>query len=288
MQSRPEWLKMKAPDEESLKEMEKILRVLKLNTVCESANCPNIGKCFENKTATFMIMGDKCTRACRFCAVKTSFPNPLDPKEPNHVATASQQLGLKHIVVTSVTRDDLEDGGAHHYAETVREIRKFNPDSTIELLIPDLQGDWKALQTIIESKPHILNHNVETVPSMYSLVRPEAIFERSLELLGQVKVMDHNIYTKSGIMLGFGENEEEVIQVMKDLRKINCDILTIGQYLQPSKEHVQLKEYIPIEKFDALKNKALKMGFKYVAAGPLVRSSYKAYEGMQQMKKDVV
>lgn len=285
MQSRPEWLKVRAPRQEVLKEMQKMLKDLKLHTVCESANCPNIGKCFENKTATFMIMGDKCTRGCRFCAVNTCDPNPLDAKEPNHVAMACKQLGLKHVVVTSVTRDDLEDGGANHYAETVKEIRKHNPDSTIELLIPDLQGDWGALKTILDAKPDILNHNVETVPSMYSLVRPDAIYERSLELLRQVKEIDDSIYTKSGIMLGFGEKEEEVINVIKDLKSIDCDILTIGQYLQPSKQHIQLKEYITREKFDELKDIALEMGFKFVAAGSFVRSSYKAYEGMEELKK---
>lgn len=285
MTSKPEWLKQKAPNQKALEEMEKMLQTLSLHTVCESANCPNIGKCFEKKTATFMIMGNTCTRGCRFCAVKKATPKPLDQEEPLHVAMASKQLGLKHIVITSVTRDDLEDGGAQHFAKTVKEIRRLNPDSTIELLIPDLKGNWDALKEIIESKPDIINHNVETVSSLYDAVRPQAIYERSMELLRQVKIIDNKIYTKSGLMLGLGETDEEVIEVMKGLLDVECDILTLGQYLRPSEEHVPIYEYITPKKFDELKNIAIEKGFKYVASGPFVRSSYKAFEGMEQLKK---
>lgn len=288
MLSRPEWLKQRVPNQETLKKMEKMLRGLSLNTVCEGANCPNMGKCFENKTATFMIMGSICTRGCKFCAVEGGEPKILDPEEPFHVAEASKQLGLKHIVVTSVTRDDLQDGGAEHFAKTVTEIRKLNPNSTIELLIPDLMGNWDALKIIVESGPDIINHNVETIPSLYKKVRPQAIYKRSLELLKQVKIFDSNIFTKSGLMLGLGESDEEVIGVMKDLVDIDCDILTLGQYLRPSTKHVSIHKYIHPDKFEELKNIALGKGFKYVASGPMVRSSYKAFDGMEQLKNEEV
>lgn len=288
MLKNPEWLKQRAPNQESLKEMEKMLRSLSLNTVCESANCPNIGKCFENKTATFMIMGEMCTRGCRFCAVKKGKPSSLDAKEPHNVALACKRLGLKHVVITSVTRDDLKDGGAEHFAEAVKEIRKLNPQSSIELLIPDLKGDWDDLKKITQSKPDIINHNIETVPSLYKRIRPQAVYQRSLELLKQVKVLDNRIFTKSSLMLGLEEKEDEVIRAMEDLRIIGCDILTLGQYLQPSKRHTPVHEYITPEKFDKYKQIALNMGYAYVAAGPLVRSSYQAHEGMKKMTKGVV
>lgn len=285
MKSRPEWLKQKVPKQEALKEMEKMLRNLSLHTVCEDANCPNIGKCFEDKTATFMIMGGTCTRGCKFCAVEGGKPLPLDSEEPLHVAMASKELGLKHIVVTSVTRDDLEDGGAQHFAKTVEEIRRLNPQSTIEVLIPDMNGNWEALKLIIESKPDIINHNVETIPSLYEKVRPEAIYERSVELLRQVKKMDNNIYTKSGLMLGLGETEEGILKVMDNLLNVDCDILTLGQYLRPSKQHIPIHEYIRPEKFDELKKTAMDKGFKFVASGALVRSSYRAFESMEELRK---
>jgi len=283
MLNRPDWLKQKVPNQEALVEMEKMLRRLSLNTVCESANCPNIGKCFNNHTATFMIMGGICTRGCRFCAVDKGKPQKLDIKEPYNVAKASKELGLTHVVVTSVTRDDLEDGGAKHFSRTVKEIRQHNPGATIELLIPDLKGNWDALEVIVKSKPDIINHNVETVPALYEKVRPQAIYMQSLELLRQVKNKDSNIYTKSGLMLGLGEKREEILEVMEDLLKINCDILTLGQYLQPSKAHYPIQKYIHPDMFDGLKKTALQKGFKYVAAGPFVRSSYKAIEGMNQL-----
>lgn len=283
MLPRPEWLKQRVPKQDVFEKMEKLLRVLSLNTVCESANCPNIGKCFENKTATFMILGNTCTRGCRFCAVNKGKPLEVDLKEPYHVALACKYLGLEHVVVTSVTRDDLEDGGAQHFAYTVRQIRKFNPCVTVELLIPDLNGNWDGLEKIIKSKPDIINHNVETIPSLYDTVRPQAVYERSIELLMYVKKIDKNIFTKSGLMLGLGETYEEVIKVMDDLLSVNCDILTLGQYLRPSKEHIPIHEYISQEKFDEYKNVAIEKGFKYVASGPFVRSSYKALDGMKKL-----
>ncbi|GAA0182084.1 lipoyl synthase [Clostridium sediminicola] len=285
MSSRPEWLKQKSPNAKVLQEMENIFKDLSLHTVCKSANCPNRGKCFENKTATFMILGNICTRGCRFCAVDKGCAMPLDVEEPYHVAQACKTLGLKHIVVTSVTRDDLKDGGAQHFAETVKEIRKLNPATTIELLIPDLKGNWNALKKIVEAKPDIINHNIETTPVLYSEVRPNAVYERSVELLRQVKIMDSKIYTKSGMMLGLGEVYEDVIGVMDDLIEINCDIITLGQYLRPSKEHIPIKEFVSPEKFQEFKNIALEKGFKFVASAPFVRSSYKAFEGMKELMK---
>ncbi|WP_147565896.1 lipoyl synthase [Clostridium tyrobutyricum] len=285
MNTRPEWLKMKAPDSDVLDKMEKIFQNLSLHTVCESAICPNIGKCFKSKTATFMIMGGTCTRNCRFCAVTKGIPSTLDENEPENVAIASKKLGLKHIVVTSVTRDDLEDGGAEHFVETVKQLRKYNTDSTVELLIPDLKGNWSALKKIVECKPDIINHNIETVSSLYSKVRPMAVYKRSIELLRQVKVMDNSIYTKCGIMVGLGESEQQVLEVMDDLIKVNCDILTIGQYLRPSKWHLPVKKYITPEMFKKYKAIALKKGFKFAASGPYVRSSYQASKGIDAVKK---
>lgn len=284
MLSKPKWLSQRAPDQKSLNKMEKLLRELSLNTVCESANCPNMGRCFENKTATFMIMGEICTRGCKFCAVTGGSPNPLDSDEPKRVASASKELGLRHIVITSVTRDDLSDGGAAHFAETVREIRRDNNDTSIEILIPDLKGDWEALEIITKSKPDIINHNIETVPSLYELVRPKAIYERSVELLRMVKALDNTIYTKSGMMLGLGEQEDEVIHVMKDLHRIDCDILTLGQYLRPSNDHIPIHEYVEPNTFEEMKKTALNIGFRFVAAGPFVRSSYNAFEGIEHLK----
>jgi len=287
MLNRPEWLKQKVPNQEALLEMEKMLRKLSLNTVCESASCPNIGICFNNRTATFMIMGGTCTRVCRFCAVNKGKPQKLDIKEPYNVAKASKVLGLTHVVVTSVTRDDLEDGGAEHFSRTVKEIRQHNPGATIELLIPDLNGNWDALDVIVKSRPDIINHNVETVPALYEKVRPQAIYHQSLELLRQVKNKDGNIYTKSGLMLGLGEKYEEILEVIEDLVKINCDILTLGQYLQPSKDHYPVQKYVYPDIFDKLKKIAIQKGFKYVAAGPFVRSSYKAIEGLNLLRNKI-
>ncbi|MBV4437124.1 lipoyl synthase [Clostridium tyrobutyricum] len=285
MNTRPEWLKMKAPDSDVLDKMERMFQNLSLHTVCESAICPNIGKCFKSGTATFMIMGGTCTRNCRFCAVTKGIPSALDENEPENVALASKKLGLRHIVVTSVTRDDLEDGGAEHFVKTVKQLRKYNPNSTVELLIPDLKGNWSALKKIVKCKPDIINHNIETVSSLYSKVRPMAVYKRSIELLHQVKSMDNSIYTKCGIMVGLGESEEQVVEVMDDLIKVNCDILTVGQYLRPSKRHLPVKEYITPEIFKKYKTIALKKGFKFAASGPYVRSSYQASIGIDTVKR---
>ena len=283
MKNKPEWIKARISNMEQIEETMSILRGLSLNTVCEGAQCPNIGECFGKKTATFMIMGEVCTRRCRFCAVPKGEAQCLDLKEPANIGWSCSKLGLKHVVVTSVTRDDIHDGGASHFAETVHEIKRQNPETTIELLIPDLKGDWEALKVITDSKPNILNHNLETVPLLYEEVRPQADYKRSLELLQKVKIFDSKIFTKSGIMLGLGEKEEDVLQVMDDLVSVDCDILTIGQYLQPSSSHIELKEYIHPDKFAEYERIGKEKGFKYVASGPLVRSSFNASIGMEKM-----
>ena len=281
---KPEWLRRRITNLEGVQETAKLLRSLSLHTVCDSAECPNMGECYGNKTATFMILGNVCTRNCRFCAVVNSETKALDVKEPENIGKACNEMGLKHVVVTSVTRDDLPDGGAEHFAKTVAEIRKENPVSTIELLISDLKGDWEALKVIIDSKPDILNHNLETVSELYKDVRPQADYQRSLELLKTVKEINPEIFTKSGIMVGLGEKDESVYALMDDLREIDCDILTIGQYLQPSKEHIQLKEYVHPDTFEQYKRVAEEKGFKYVASGPFVRSSYNAALGIDRVK----
>ena len=285
MVQRPEWLKKRVKNTENIHETVKLLRSLSLHTVCEGAACPNIMECFGKKTATFMIMGDVCTRKCRFCGVAKGEPQKLNHNEPINIGKACNELELKHVVITSVTRDDIADGGAEHFAKTVYEIRRQNPNITIELLIPDLQGDWDALKIIIDSNPDILNHNLETVPSLYKEVRPQADYERSLQLIKKVKNYRSKIYTKSGIMLGLGEKEFEILKAMDDLVHANCDILTIGQYLQPSEEHIQLKEYIHPDKFKEYEYIGLKKGFNYVSSGPFVRSSFNASLAMRELNK---
>ncbi|GAE01866.1 lipoyl synthase [Clostridium botulinum B str. Osaka05] len=278
---KPEWLKIKFQFGDSTKKINALKRSLGLNTVCDEANCPNRLECHNKGTATFMILGSVCTRNCRFCNVKTGKAQCVDKEEPLHVAQAVKELGLKHAVITSVTRDDLEDGGASQFAEVIRAIRKLTPNTTIEVLIPDLKGNWEALKVILDEKPEILNHNIETISGLYKKVRPEAIYTRSLELLRKVKEIDKSILTKSGFMVGLGEKEEEVIELLKDLRKYQCDIVTIGQYLQPSKEHIELAEYVHPEVFKKYKKIGLNMGFKYIASSPLVRSSYNAAEALK-------
>ncbi|EJE7234273.1 lipoyl synthase [Clostridium sporogenes] len=278
---KPEWLKIKFQFGDSTKKINALKRSLGLNTVCDEANCPNRLECHNKGTATFMILGSVCTRNCRFCNVKTGKAQCVDKEEPLHVAQAVKELGLKHAVITSVTRDDLEDGGASQFAEVIRAIRKLTPNTTIEVLIPDLKGNWEALKVILDEKPEILNHNIETISGLYKKVRPEAIYTRSLELLSKVKEIDKSILTKSGFMVGLGEKEEEVIELLKDLRKYQCDIVTIGQYLQPSKEHIELAEYVHPEVFKKYKKIGLDMGFKYIASSPLVRSSYNAAEALK-------
>lgn len=280
---KPEWLK-KRIDPVAEAQMEALLRSLSLHTICEDANCPNRSECFKSKTATFMILGDVCTRGCRFCAVTKGAPQTVDPEEPERVALAAEQLGLKHIVVTSVTRDDLPDGGGAHFARTTEALKARLPHCTVEVLIPDFQGSESALQTVIASRPDIINHNIETVPSLYRTVRPQAVYERSLELLRRVKRA--GLCSKTGLMVGLGETKEEVLALMDNLVAAGCDMLTIGQYLQPSKQHLPIAEFITPQQFDEYKAIALVKGFKYVASGPFVRSSYQASEGMKEMKKN--
>lgn len=274
---KPEWLKVKVSHEDLIK-MENFLNDMSLNTVCQNANCPNIGECFAKKTATFMIMGNICTRACRFCAVNKGHPQPLDEDEPRRIAEAAKKLGLKYVVVTCVTRDDLPDGGAGHFAKTIVELNKI-PNVAVEVLVSDFSGNDESIKTVVEAKPKVINHNVETVPRLYAKVRPKADYQRSLRLLKKVKELNKGIYTKSGIMLGLGETKDEVIKVMRDLINVGCDIVTIGQYLQPSQKHIEVIEYIEPEQFNNYKDIGYELGFKYVASGPFVRSSYHALEG---------
>lgn len=277
MQKKPNWLKV-TYSKQAVDEMSKFMEGLSLSTVCQEANCPNIGECYKKHTATFLVMGENCTRRCRFCNVSKKAPTVLDPNEPNHVAQAIKKLGLKHAVITSVTRDDLEDGGAEHFAKIVTAIKKEMPATTIELLIPDLKGNHEAIDTVMASKPDILGHNIETVPRLYSQVRPQANYQRSLDVLSYVKNKYPDTITKTGIMVGLGEKYEEVLQVMDDIVKIDCDILTIGQYLRPTEQHLAVEEFVTPEIFEEYAAKGREKGISYVYSGPLVRSSYNAQE----------
>ncbi len=279
---KPEWLKKKI-DPIAEAQMTALLRSLALHTVCEDANCPNRSECFKSRTATFMILGDVCTRGCRYCAVTKGTPLPLDPEEPIRLAKAAEALGLQHIVVTSVTRDDLPDGGAAHFAHTVDALRARMPKSTIEVLIPDFKGSETALQVVIDSNPDIINHNVETIASLYQSVRPQADYARSLELLRRVKRA--GLVSKTGLMVGLGETQAQVLSLIDDLISVGCDMLTIGQYLQPSKYHIPIVEFVTPEQFESYKTIALEKGIRYVASGPFVRSSYHAAEGMAEMER---
>jgi lipoyl synthase len=276
--AKPEWLKINLGNVKGFQNIESILKELNLKTVCKEANCPNRAECYSSGTATFLIMGGICTRKCKFCNVKDGSPKELDIDEPKHIAEAVKKLKLNYVVVTSVTRDDLADGGASHFAEVIREIRKIDKDVRIEVLIPDLKGSEESLKIVLKAIPEVLNHNIETIPRLYDLIRPEAEYNRSLDILKMSKVIDPKVKTKSGIMLGLGETREEVIEVFKDLRKNSCDLLTIGQYLRPSEEHYPMYEYVTPEEFEWYKQKAEEMGFEGVASGPLVRSSYKAWQ----------
>ena len=273
---RPDWLRVRLPGGSHYNELKGIMRGLDLHTVCEEARCPNIGECWEARTATFMILGDTCTRACGFCAVKTGRPGTLDLGEPVRVAEAVERMGLKHAVITSVNRDELDDGGAAIFAGTIRQIRSRLPECGIEVLIPDFMGDEASLGTVMRARPDILNHNIETVPRLYPQVRPKGRYPRSLELLARAKRMDATVYTKSGIMLGLGEEMDEVIQVFRDLRAHDVEILTVGQYLRPTANHLPLVRYVTPDEFAELKVEALSLGFRHVESGPLVRSSYHA------------
>jgi lipoic acid synthetase len=272
---KPAWLNKKI-DLRACSELKQSLRGLGVDTVCEQAMCPNIGECFSNNQATFLILGSRCTRKCSFCNIKKGEPVAPDLDEPGRVAAAVEKLGLRHVVVTSVTRDDLVDGGAKAFADTVGRIRCANPQTKIELLIPDFKLSMEAIKTVVESGPDIIAHNVETVPALYSLVRQGADYRRSLEVLRMAGEIASGIKTKSGFMLGLGEKPDEIIGVMKDLRSVNCDYLSIGQYLAPSLEHYPVKEHIRPQQFDYYRNEALRLGFSYVASGPYVRSSYLA------------
>lgn len=275
---KPTWLKRRIPTGATYQEVLRILQRSKVSTVCQEARCPNLGECFSRGTATFLILGDRCTRNCRFCAVAHGPIGPLDPEEPWRVAEAVQSMGLGFVVVTSVTRDDLSDGGAGHFAVTIREIRCRAPKARIEVLVPDFQGSERALTTIVQARPDVLNHNLETVPRLYPKVRPGADYGRSLHLLKRVRALSQNIPTKSGLMLGLGESPEEVRQILIDLLEVDCRILTLGQYLQPSKDHLPVERFVAPEEFRQWHDIALEMGFRMVAAGPFVRSSYQAGE----------
>lgn len=280
---KPDWLRIRVRGDHKFAETENILRKLSLNTVCEEANCPNRLECFNKKTATFMILGRTCTRNCTFCNVEKNPPEPVNPEEPENVAKAAAEMKLKHVVITSVTRDDLPDGGAGHFARVIEELRKLDDKVIIEVLIPDFKGDKEALLKVVKARPDIINHNIETVPMLYDEVRPMAVYERSLELLLNVKKYDKDILTKSGIMLGLGEKKEQVIDVLKDLRKVECDLLTIGQYLAPSRKHHPVVEYIHPDIFEEYRKLGYDLGFKYVASAPLVRSSYHAAEAVSDL-----
>jgi lipoic acid synthetase len=275
---RPPWLKVRFQSGGNYERLRTLMRDQGLHTVCEEARCPNIGDCWSRGTATFMILGDTCTRSCGFCAVATGRPGTVDRGEPARVALAIQQMGLRHAVITSVNRDELDDGGAEMFAETIRWTRRLSPDTTIEVLIPDFKGDAAALATVMDAHPEILNHNTETVPRLYREVRPQAIYERSLEVLRRAKALDPGALTKSGVMVGLGETREELLPVFEDLAAQGVDILTIGQYLQPTPRHLPLQRYWHPDEFAELKERALELGFRHVESGPLVRSSYHAEE----------
>ena len=282
---KPPWIRVKAPGSPAFHETRALLRESGLATVCEQAACPNIGECWENKHATFMILGEICTRACAFCNVATGKPGPLDPDEPARVAMATLRLGLSHVVVTSVDRDDLDDGGAGHFAQTIRAIRDACPATTIEVLTPDFLRKPGALETVVAARPDVFNHNLETVPSLYPLVRPGARYFHSLRLLQRVKERDASIVTKSGMMVGLGETRNEITQVMDDLRVAEVEFLTIGQYLQPTRKHHAVARFVPPEEFAALEAVAYSKGFLFVSASPLTRSSHHAGEGFEKLRE---
>ena len=275
-QRRPEWLKVKMPGGDSYFRLKELLRDQKLNTVCEDARCPNIGECWGVGTATFMILGEVCTRACRFCAVKTGLPPEYDIHEPTRVAAAIEKLNLKYAVITSVNRDDLADGGAYVFAETIRRTRELNPDTKIEVLIPDFHGNVDSLKIVAEARPDVLAHNVETVPRLYRAVRPGSQYPRSLELLRNAKSFGFPMTTKSSLMLGLGEFRDEILKVLNDLRESDVDIVTLGQYLQPTRDHLAVEKFYTPDEFCEYRDCAYSLGFRYVASGPLVRSSYHA------------
>jgi len=275
---RPEWLKVKLPNGPNFSELVGVMRSQALHTVCEEARCPNIGDCWERKTATFLILGNVCTRHCAYCAIAHGLPTELDTREPERVADVVGQMGLRHVVVTSVDRDDLRDGGAGMFAQTIRLIRERSPRCSVEVLTPDFKGDPDALRTVLDAEPDIMNHNIETVPRLFRDVRRGGNYRRSLELLARAKAWARRGLTKSGMMVGLGETPDEVLQTMRDLREVSCDILTVGQYLSPGKDYAPIARYYHPSEFAALKAEGLAMGFRHVESGPLVRSSYHADE----------
>ncbi|MDF2681307.1 MAG: lipoyl synthase [Brevibacillus sp.] len=289
-QRKPEWLKINlvsGSELASFKELKQTMRSKTLHTVCEEAKCPNIHECWASGTATFMILGDICTRACRFCAVKTGLPTELDVAEPERVAEAAEQMRLKHVVVTSVARDDLADGGAQIFAETIKAIRRRLPFASVEVLIPDFMGNWDALKVVMDARPDVLNHNIEAVRRMSDRVRARAKYDRTLALLQKAKEFQPTIPTKSSLMIGVGETIEEIIETMDDLRSVDVNIMTIGQYLQPTKKHLNVENYYHPDEFARLKEEGMKRGFSHVEAGPLVRSSYHAHEQASAAKETI-
>jgi lipoic acid synthetase len=283
---KPDWLRVKAPQWERVGSVKEILRDLSLNTVCEEASCPNIGECFSHGTATFLIMGPACTRACPYCDIDfEKKPQALDPTEPSRLAEAVRRMNLNHVVITSVNRDDLPDGGASQFVHCIEAIRLVSAKTTIEVLIPDLCGNWTALEVILQARPDVLNHNTETIPRLYRRVRPQGDYERSLELLQRSHQIAPWVYTKSGIMVGLGETDAEVRQVMQDLRLVNCDILTIGQYLQPTPKHLSVQQFVTPDQFDAWQQFGESLGFLQVVASPLTRSSYHAEQVRELMQR---
>ncbi|MBE9178358.1 lipoyl synthase [Oculatella sp. LEGE 06141] len=286
MTVKPEWLRVKAPQWERVGSVKEILRDLALNTVCEEASCPNIGECFNHGTATFLIMGPACTRACPYCDIDfEKKPQALDPTEPDRLAEAVRRMRLNHVVITSVNRDDLPDGGAAQFVRCIQAIRAASPGTTIEVLIPDLCGNWEALEHILQAKPDVLNHNTETIARLYRRVRPQGDYHRTLELLQRSRQLAPWVYTKSGIMVGLGETDAEVREAMYDLRSVDCDILTIGQYLQPSQKHLQVQTFITPDQFDAWRHFGESIGFLQVVSSPLTRSSYHAEQVRELMQQ---
>jgi lipoyl synthase len=283
--AKPDWIKVKAPMSREFKSTHDLIRNAKLNTVCEEAACPNIGECWSKKHATVMILGSTCTRACSFCNVKTGKPDLLDPHEPERLARAIAELSLEHVVITSVDRDDLEDGGASHFVESILRIRKSSPNTTIEVLTPDFLRKNGAIELVVKAKPDVYNHNIETVPSLYHAIRPGARYFHSLNLLLTVKNLDANIFTKSGMMVGLGEEKKEILQVMDDLRAAKVDFLTIGQYLQPTANHAPVMRYVTPAEFSYYEQAAIAKGFSMVSASPLTRSSYHAGEDFRKLKE---
>ncbi len=285
---KPAWLKTKLPSDPNYFELKRIMRERGLHTVCEEASCPNISECWSNRTATFLILGDICTRACGYCDVTSGKPLPLDLDEPRQVAEATRLMGLQHVVITSVNRDDLADGGSHIFAEMVGRIRQETPDCRIELLIPDFVGNWDNLKVVLDARPEILNYNTETVPRLYPRVRHKARYDRTLELLRRAKELgrEWGVVTKSGLMVGLGETKEELVEVMHDLRSVECDVVTLGQYMRPSPKHLKVERYYTPAEFADLKEIALGLGFKHAESGPLVRSSYHAHEQVPASPKE--